>query len=197
MTEHQNLIEKIKLGDEIAFEQLFKQHFTGLCLFAEHFVKDTSVAEEIVEDLFCDLWENCADISINSSFKAYLYRCVYNNSLKYLRHKKVTQKYISAQQAYYTDKELCEISIQTYPIANLIIKELEEKINEAINSLPSQCKEIFCLNRFEGLSYTEIAEKTDLSINTVKTQMARALQKMRVELKDYLYFIAITISLIQ
>ncbi|MDP4210626.1 MAG: RNA polymerase sigma-70 factor [Bacteroidota bacterium] len=193
----QDLLLPLKNGEEKAFEQLFKQHFVGLCLFAEHFVHDTHTAEEIVEDFFCEFWENCTNLTITDSIKGYLYRSIYNNSMKYLRHKKVEQKYITAQQAKYNEKELSELSLHSYPIANLIIQELESKIETEINKLPPQCKDIFCMSRYENLSYSEIAEKTGLSVNTVKTQISRALKKLRDELQDYLVALAFIITLLK
>jgi RNA polymerase sigma-70 factor (ECF subfamily) len=193
----QELLDLLKAGDEKAFEQLFKQHFVGLCLFAEHFVRDTHVAEEIVEDFFCDFWENCSTLTFSGSIKGYLYRSVYNNCMKHYRHQKVELKYITAQKSNYTEQELAELSLHSSPIANLIIQELESKIEEEINQLPAQCREIFCMSRYENLSYAEIVERTGLSINTVKTQMSRALKKLRDELGDYLVALAFIISLIK
>ena len=189
--EEQEIITQLKLGNEKAFETVFKSHFNGLCLFAEHFLKDTMAAEEIVEDLFCNLWENCKTIDITVSLKAYLYKSVYYQCAKHVRHLKVEQKYKANQAYFFADNQLRDVNSQSYPIANLIIKELEENIDSIIKTLPPQCKEIFCLNRFENLSYAEIAEKLNLSINTVKTQMSRALQKLREDLKEYLAILAL------
>lgn len=184
------LIERLKLGEEAAFEFIFKKHFTGLCLLAEHFLKDTHAAEEVVEEYFCDLWENCRNLTINSSLRGYLYQSIYNRSLKYIRHQKVTQKYLSTGEYAFNDKEILEKVSADYPSLNLIAQELEEKITVVIDSLPEQCKKIFCMSRFDNLTYADIASKLDLSINTVKTQMTRALQKLRTELKDYLVILA-------
>jgi RNA polymerase sigma-70 factor (ECF subfamily) len=191
------LIHRLRLGEEAAYEFIFRNHFTGLCLFAEHFLKDTKAAEEIVEDFFCHLWDNCANISINSSLRGYLYRSIHNRCLKYIRHQKVEQQYISNHQYYFADKEILETASDDYPIVNLITKELENKISVIIESLPSQCKSVFCMNRFDNLTYQEIANKLNVSVNTVKTQMARALQKLRKELKDYLIILAAIIMVYQ
>jgi RNA polymerase sigma-70 factor (ECF subfamily) len=191
------LLQQLNQGEEIAFEFIFKKHFTGLCLFAEHFLKDTRAAEGIVEEYFCDLWENCKKTSITTSLRGYLYQSIYYRCLKHIRHQKVEQKYISSQQYYYTDREILESASNDCPSVNLITQELEEKISLVIDALPSQCKKIFCMNRFENLTYTEIAKKLDISINTVKTQMTRALHKLREELKDYLFILAAIFASLQ
>jgi RNA polymerase sigma-70 factor, ECF subfamily len=191
------LIQGLRSGEEDAFEFIFKNHFTGLCLFAEHFLKNTKTAEEIVEDFFCDLWDNCARISITSSLRGYLYRSVHNRCLKYIRHQKVEEQYIAEHQYYFADREILETVTGDYPMVNLMTRELEDKITFVIESLPTQCKKVFCMNRFDNLTYQEIADQLNVSVNTVKTQMARALQKLRIELKDYLVLLAILLFVYQ
>jgi len=71
------LIRLLHKGDEGAFEFLFRKYFTCLCNFAEHFVKDDKTAENIVEDLFCDLWEHSHNLSINHSLQGYLFKSVF------------------------------------------------------------------------------------------------------------------------
>lgn len=186
------LIKQLQVGDEAAFEFIFRQHFTGLCLFAEHFLKDTHAAEEIVEDFFCHLWETGKYVSIETSLRGFLYKSVYNQCLKYIRHKKVEQKY-TEEQYYFNDREILEGASSDYPSVNLAIKELESKITQVIEALPDQCRKIFCMNRYENLTYQEIANHLHISVNTVKTQMGRALQKLRTELAEYLAIIAMLI----
>jgi len=182
----QEFISKLQEGQEDAFESIFRKYFSGLCTYAVGYVKSKEVASEIVEDLFLYLWENCEDLVITTSLKAYLYQSVHNRCLKYLRHLKVEQKYNDHLHYTLTDAELHQPVSDSYPIANLISQELEELVESTIKSLPEKCREIFCLQRFDNLTYPEIAEKLDVSVNTVKTQMARALQKLRENLKEYL-----------
>ncbi|MFH0841184.1 MAG: RNA polymerase sigma-70 factor [Bacteroidota bacterium] len=184
--DEQELILSLREGSEEAFEAVLKKHFAKLCLYAEHFVREKHVARDIVEDFFCDMWLNSACIKIESNLTGYLYRSVHNRCLKYLRHQKVRQKYIESQQYIFTDREILEPVSDDVPEAVLIQQELETRISEAIESLPAECRRIFSLNRFENLSYLEIAEKLGISVNTVKTQMTRALHKLREKLKDYL-----------
>jgi len=87
---------------------------------------------------------------------------------------------------YLIDQELLHPVTPDYPISNLILQELEEKASQVLDSLPSQCRRIYDLNRFENLSYSEIAKKLDISVGTVKTQMSRAFQKLREALKEYI-----------
>jgi RNA polymerase sigma-70 factor (ECF subfamily) len=182
----QEIISKLQEGNSDAFERIFRKYFPELCSYAKGIVKSGEAATEIVEDLFLYLWENCEDIVITVSLKSYIYQSVHHRCLKYLRHLKVEQKYNEYLQYTLTDTELQHPVSDSYPVANLISKELEDLVEQTIQSLPEKCREIFCLHRFEDLTYPQIAQKLDVSINTVKTQMARALQKLRLNLKEYL-----------
>lgn len=189
------LIKQLQSGEEAAFEFIFKKHFTGLCLFAEHFLKDPDAAEEVVEEFFCHLWETGKYIDITTSLRGFLYKSVYNQCLKYIRRKKVEQKF-AEDQYYYHDREILEGASADYPSVNMVIKELEEKITQVINSLPEQCRKIFCMHRYDNKTYPEIAESLQISVNTVKTQMGRALQKLRTELAEYLAILAAILATI-
>ncbi len=193
MTIEQELFNNLREGRDDSFELIFRKYFPGLCSYAIGYVKSKEVATEIVEDLFLYLWENFEDLVITTSMKAYLYQSVHNRCLKYVRHLKVEQKYNDYMHYTLIDAELLHPVSDSYPIANLISQELEELVDQAIQSLPEKCRVIFCLQRFDNLTYPEVAEKLDVSVNTVKTQMTRALQKLRESLKDYLPIVMVSL----
>ncbi len=84
-------------GDESAFEFIFRKYFVKLCQYAEHYLRDKSAAEEMVEDFFVFMWDNCEKIEIESNLAGYLYRSIHNRCLKYLRHENVKQKYLEKE----------------------------------------------------------------------------------------------------
>lgn len=180
------LISGLREGSEKAYESLFSLYYVKLCLYAEHFLREKHSAREIVDDFFCELWMNSENIKIQSNLRAYLFSSIHNRCLKYLRHEKVKQEYANNQHYLFTDREILEPVSDEMPEAILFIRELEDKVAEAIEMLPSECRKIFTLSRFDDLSYQEIAQQLGISVNTVKTQMARALQKLRESLKEYL-----------
>ena len=181
-----HLIRKVRGGNIYAFEQLFKTYYKKLCLFAEYYVREKSMAEEIVGNFFLKLWEKRKSIEIRETVKSYFYKSVHNQCLKYLEHLKVMKKYEEYARTILENKELFSPSSANYPLANLISREIEDEIESAINSLPDKCREIFCLCRFDNLTYEEVSVKLNVSINTIRTQMSRALEKLRESLKDYL-----------
>ena len=193
-SDEKHLLLKIRGGDIFAFEKLFKKYYKNLCLFAEYYVREKAMAEEIVGNFFTNLWDKRKKVEVKESVKSYFFKSIYNQCIKYLEHLKVMKKYEDYARNILENKELFSPSSDNYPLANLISKEIEEEIENAINQLPEKCREIFCLCRFENMSYEEVALKLNISINTIRTQMSRALEKLRESLKDYLPLLLILIS---
>jgi len=165
------LLSKLSKGDEDAFNCIFNMYYKGLVLYANKFLMDRDKAEETVQGLFVKLWSDREQIKINTSLKTYLQKSVQNKCLDILKHKKVVQDYMDK-----TGRQLVE---QTGSSEDLILfTELNEKIEDLINNLPENCREIFKLSRYEGLKYTEIAQKMNISIKTVEVQIGKALKKL-------------------
>lgn len=169
------LIEKIRQGDEKAFEVIFHRFYPVLCSFAAQFTKDDNIAEEIVQDLFIRLWEKKSFISIEFSLENYLLKAVKNQCINFLEQKKVQQKKI--------DDYLAENKTNQSDDFSFFDLDLIHKIEESIASLPKKRREIFLLSREEGLKYSEIADVMNISIKTVETQMGLALKTLRKKLK--------------
>ena len=175
MVSDRDIIGGIRRGDIGQFELLFRSSYTSLVNYAITILKDKDTAEEIVQDLFCKIWRDRKKINIMSSLNGYLFRAVYNKSMHYLEHQKVVRKHASEAKK--------ELVINTEdPIEILKYKELNEKIAIIIGKLPERCGRIFCMSRFEGLKYAEIAEELSISIKTVEANMGKALKEFRNEL---------------
>jgi RNA polymerase sigma-70 factor (family 1) len=172
-----------KQRQQPAFESLFRTYYAVLCTFAFDFVNRRELAEEIVQDTFLKIWEKYAELDIQVSEKAYLYRAVQNNCLNYIKQNKVREQYGSEQlQQLESRISLFSLSSGHSPAEKLEQSELELIAEKAIRKLPPQCQDVFRLSRFEQLSYPEISRHLGISINTVKTQMTRALQRLRDEI---------------
>lgn len=179
---------EIAEGSTESFEKLFNFYCQLLINFSRRYVLDKQAAENIVQDIFVKVWTNRASLDPDKSIKSYLYTSVKNESLKYLRHLDVERR--SA------DKLVSSDSLGNNPENQLDHSELENKINDAIAGLPEKCREIFSMNRFDNLKYTEIAEILNISVKTVETQMGRALKKLREALKPFLIvMVAVTVLL--
>ena len=175
-TEH-ILFEQITKGDEKAFEALFLDYYPFLCLYCTRLLKDASAAEEIVQELFVKLWEKRSQTIIDISVKNYLFRAAKNHCLNYIKHNHIKNEY---------SRKMLEASETSNPETEEPDTDLIKVIAESIASLPDKRREIFRLNREEGLKYREIAEKLNISIKTVETQMGLALKTLREKLRDFL-----------
>jgi RNA polymerase sigma-70 factor (ECF subfamily) len=174
---------------EDLFEQVFRSHFKSLHAYACTIMRDVEPAEEIVQNVFLKLWEKKAEITIRENTSAYLYRAVHNESLNYLRHRKVRSAYQSYAMRQHQQTE------QEKPAEKVIMGELEKKLEAALRELPEQCRTIFQLSRFEDLKYKEIADKLDLSVKTIENQMGKALRLLRLKLVDFLPTILLLMTL--
>lgn len=157
----------------------FKTYYQPLCKYAYSFIQDKEEAEEIVQSAFLSVWEKRESLDIKTSLKSYLYTMVRNTSLNVIKHEKIKQKYVGEALAV-------EARSHDNVAQKVISSELEEKIQQALEALPEQCRLVFKLSRFEELKYTEIAEQLSISVKTVENQMGKALRIMREQLKDYL-----------
>ncbi len=171
-------IAKIKNGDIEFFEQLFKRYYDPLMHFAYRYVRDKQIAEDIIQDIFVYLWNKRDKLDFGINIKTYLYSAVKNRSLKYLKRKSVEIKYRPLEIILAKDAD--------NPESIMINDELKEALTSAINELPDKRREIFCMNRFDHLTYTQIASILNISIKTVETQMARALKFLRIYLSHFL-----------
>ena len=164
-------VRRIRNGNKRAFEQLFRHYGQALVHFAHNYVHDLSIAENLVQDVFVTVWEKRATLNPDRSIKSYLYTATKNRALKHLRHEKVKRK--SREKI-----DLYSVTPST-PEDLLSHDETAASIGRAIETLPEKCRLIFKMNRFDHLTYAEIAEILELSIKTVETQMGRALHALR------------------
>lgn len=172
----------LQKGNAYAYELIFRRYYLSLCGFAARFVGQPETAEEIVQEIFLKLWEKKSSFSIDSSLKSYLFRAVYNSCLNYHMHAKIENKYLS----FLKETSLRNETGSDPVLDSLAYKELNEKITEAIERLPAECKKIFKMSRFDGMKYAQIAEQLRISVKTVETQISRALLRLRSELKEFL-----------
>ncbi len=173
---------------DTAFEQLFKAHYRALHAYANMLLKDVDIAEEVVQSMFLKLWEKRDLLAVQTSIKAYLYKCIYNDSLNLLKHEQVKSKY--------QNFTVHTMNTHHEPASNRVeLSELQKALQLALNALPEQCRLVFQLSRFEELKYKEIAERLGISIKTVENQMGKALKILRLKLVDFLVLALLGVDL--
>lgn len=173
-------MSKINELDKQEFEILFREHFKALAGFAKKYVNDIDAAKGIVHEVFMKLWEKREEIDTKQSVKSYLYTGVYNRSLNYIRDNKKFDK--SGEQANIPEQK------ENWDVSNeMTALEIQAKIDDTLKSLPEKCRQVFEMSRYEDLKYREIAEKLNISIKTVETQMSKALKALRKNLSEYIH----------
>lgn len=174
--------------DIAAFELLFKEYFKPLCAWSQYkYNFEPDAAKEAVHSGFIKLWNNRDSIDTDQPVKSYLYKIVSNICLDMLKHEKVKEKherYISIHSAAITNND----AFQEYDL-----NQLEADIEQALSELPEQMRIIFNLSRQDRLKYAEIADKLNISVKTVETQMSRALAKLRQKLGRYLHLLYVAL----
>lgn len=173
-----NLQDDIKNNDDrltAIVEKYFQTHFEGLYRYAYTILKNNDDAKDAVQAVFVNLWQKRATIDEQQSVQSYLYTSVYNYCLNVKRNEKVRQAYLQNNQA-------------THQLFNdeLVSRENINRITEALESLPPQCKLIFMKSRFEKKKYAEIAQEMNLSVKTIEVQVSKALKILREKLSEVL-----------
>ncbi len=176
----------LKEGRKGAYEHLFKTYYSPLCHYVERYVQDEAVSEDIVSQLFFTLYQKRDELQLKN-VRSYLFQSVRNAALNHLRDCK-RKVDISPQEA----EQLLSIeargvfAIAAEGIEQILLNEAQTALETAMAHLPPQTREVFRMSRFELLTQKEIAQKLDISVNTVETHMSRALKKLRVEMREFL-----------
>ncbi len=170
-------------SDRDKFNTLFRQYYPQLLAYAGIFLDEDS-AKDIVQDLMVYLWEKSDQINIHTSLESYLFRAVYQRCLNAIKHKRIKETYSQKKSAFQ------ETEIEFYdPDRNQVIKEIFSKelrkmLDDAIETLPPRCREVFIKSYIEGLHTTEIATALQITERTAETHIYTALKHLRDKLKD-------------
>ena len=177
-------VEKLKNGDNNAYTLLMNDYYKNLCGYANLFTKDPSKSEDIVQNIFVKIWIYRKKIDPNISIKKYLYKSVYNEFIdQYRKNKSVIsleEKYLKVIDTIIDDN-------------SLDIEKLMMNVNREIDKLPEKCKQVFILNKKEGLTHNEIAEYLQISTKTVESHITRAFKILNQKLGNKIKSILIII----
>lgn len=177
MYNKQKFIEDINRKNTTAWRELYRSFYSSLCNLSFNISKDKNCAEDIVQECFISLWHSDLLFTDIRPLKVYLYRSVYNNTLKYLRDRNVNLRRL---ENYYQEQDMEEELFY-----QIIEEEIIRKLRNAIAKLPEQRRRILELS-LEGLTVQEIAYQLNISENTVKTQKKRAYAYFKRTLGSYL-----------
>lgn len=167
--------QSFRLGEESAFDSLFRQYYSSLCLFANGYLKDEAASEDLVQECFIKLWEQHTTINKPEAIKSFLYTTVRNRCIDLLRKKKVKQS--NEEKFSYLNNEWNKNELQ-----EVVTVETMRQIYDAIDELPPKMQQVFKLYYIEGKKYAEIAKVMNTSYDTVRQQKERALKLVREKL---------------
>lgn len=164
------LLDRLRLGDESAFEAVFRGCYPRLVAAAEQLLRDRARAEDVVQEVLLELWRHRERLEPDISLLGYLHRSVRNRALNQLRHDRVVRQAVP---------QLESGSLPPPADRAVLGRELEEAVRAAVTRLPDRCREVFELSRVHGLRYAEIATTMGISIKTVEAQMGKAIRLLR------------------
>jgi RNA polymerase sigma-70 factor (family 1) len=173
----ENTILKFRNGDKKAYRTLFIELYPVMCLFSKKIIHSYDDAEDIVQEVFIQLWNQRQRFESVEQIKAFLYISVKNRCLNFLKHLRVEKKYFVTTMA--DNEQFFE--------EHILGAEVVQNINNAINDLPEQRKRIIILS-MEGLKNNEIAKNMQVSVNTVKLQKKIAYRQLREKVKPSLFY---------
>lgn len=174
--DNRDTINRLQKGEEVAFDTVYKEYYKGLCAFASQYV-ERSECEEIVQDVMMWLWENRLSLEPDMSLKSLLFTIVKNKCLNNITHTQIRNK---------VHERLYEKFQDRFEDPDFYLGELSALAAKAVGELPDDYRIAFELNRFENLTYNEIAERTGVSAKTIAYRISQALKILREKLKDYL-----------
>jgi RNA polymerase sigma-70 factor (ECF subfamily) len=178
--------ERIKDGDEKAFELVFRTLYPSLFRFCNDYLFEPEVSKNIVQSVYMKLWERRRFLNTESSLKGFLFTMARNECLSYLRHLKAEARYFKNVVCRFEDQMLGLDALNELDFQKNDIEILENAIDATISTLPERCREVFILSRNSGLKNREIAEKLNISIKAVEANLSRAIKALKQNLRDYL-----------
>lgn len=170
------LVKKLKEGDSFAFEVLFYKYRNKVKGFAIRIVPPQIDPEEIVQEVFVRVWLKKEAVDPEKDFQSYLFSIAKHLVLDHL-------KSAVNRKLYFVGEHFQQDVLADEGLESSLIEHAEEKLQQLIKEIPERRREIFLLSRFEGLSYKQIAERLNISENTVDSQIRNALNFLRKEFR--------------
>ncbi|MBS1916933.1 MAG: RNA polymerase sigma-70 factor [Bacteroidetes bacterium] len=173
------LLRRLAAGDELALEEIYKSLWQKLFMAAYNILRNKTACEDIVQDIFLQLWAKRSTLQINESVEAYLYSAVRYQVFRYIRNNPCVNH-------FFEDVE--ERTAEVSPEMMFRQKEIAEIVNQTVSQLPEKCRAVYKLSREEQLSHKEIAQLLHISTKTVENHLTIALRKLRTSLGRFAGF---------
>ena len=166
---------------DVSYQVLFRKYYPCLIFYATRLVGEED-AEDVVQDVFVELWRRQESIEIGDQIQAFLYRAVYTRALNVLKRRNVESGYSIAMKEINQRRTKFYQPDNNETIRRIEDRELRKEIHKAINELPDKCKEVFKLSYLHDMKNKEIANVLGVSLRTVEAHMYKALKYLRSRL---------------
>jgi RNA polymerase sigma-70 factor (ECF subfamily) len=188
------LFERIAMGDEMAFKQLFQRYGPIIAAAIRKVTRSEAVVPDILQDVFLKLWLKKEQLTSVDYPRRWVLQIAYHESFNWLKKQKVAQKHLEAlhgeQLSYVAQSPTSEVE------AGYLYKETADRLSEVVDSLPPKAKQVYRLNRENGLRISEIASELKISNQTVKNTLGRAIRSIRLKMGETRFFVLIALSLL-
>ncbi|AOM80572.1 RNA polymerase subunit sigma-70 [Pedobacter steynii] len=173
------LVDLLKSGNQLAYTEIFERYTRVLLRHAFRLLSDHEEAHDVVQDVFLQLWQKREDLSFKTSLSAYLYASVRNKIFNLLSHQKVILRYAESISSFMVEGyNIIEDQIREKELALIIEKE--------VDALPPKMREVFLLNKKDELNYREISERLNISSETAKQQVYKAMKILKLKIDSFL-----------
>lgn len=172
------VVKRFTKGDTKAFDLLYHTFCKRLQNFVFSLTKIEVETEGIVQEVFIKVWESRSQLKKYASFESFLFTVAYNSTMSFLRKKATDKKYIDYIKSIQVESEQPGID------EKLDLEKFNKTINDVIDKLPTRQQEVFKLKHFEDYSYKQIAEKLQISINTVENHMVKSHRFLKQNLNE-------------
>lgn len=187
-----DIISAVRKGDGKALSKIFQLYWKPLYNVALRKTNSHEIAEEMVQDLFTDLWDKRATLFVHQqpayfNLSTYLMTAIKNKVLNHIRSQVYQSEYFDYYKSVFS-------SLEKSTERQVEFKQLQEALDEGVERLPDRAKQVFTLSRLEGRTIPEIAHTLNLSEKTIEYHLTKSLKAIRIRLKDYiLFFLGFTV----
>lgn len=173
MQKHSDIfvINALKKGDKKIFEHLYSSYYQKLCVYLLSYCQDRAIIEDVVQDVFLNLWAKRSEITIRTSLNAFLYKSTYNRLMDKYRHARLKNEMLSS---YYHTAVMLAVEND-----NEASRKRLGLLKACMEDLPERCREVFLSGKVRGLDYREISEELEISVKTIEGHFARAYRLLK------------------
>lgn len=176
--QEESLLSRVREDDRRAFNRIYEQYWHKLYRAAYQRLRDRETAQELVQEVFANLWLRRADLCIEKSLDRYLYRSLKYEVMNHFRAVAVRERYASQYRHSTSGRDEATLHLLSF-------NELSTRMEKEIGKLPEKCRAVFELSRHQGYSTAQIAETLNISPKTVEVHVGKALKMLRTGLREY------------